>query len=136
MYTAISRTKPSAPMSWLYKQDLLAGRVLDFGCGRGFDTYYFCLEGYDPHWSPKIPDGKFDTIACIYVFNVLTDEQVKHTLEQIKFKLNPGGKAYIAIRRDIKDKAKGRGCIQRNLQLDLPSIKRTTKYEIYEYHLL
>lgn len=36
--TAIKRTDLSAPVRYLLRHDLLKGRILDFGCGFGYDT--------------------------------------------------------------------------------------------------
>ena len=36
--TAIRRTRLSAPARYLLQHGLLKGRILDFGCGLGFDT--------------------------------------------------------------------------------------------------
>lgn len=36
--TAIKRTGISVPTRYLLKHDLLKGRILDYGCGFGFDT--------------------------------------------------------------------------------------------------
>lgn len=36
--TAIKRTSLSVPTRYLLQHNLLKGRILDFGCGYGFDT--------------------------------------------------------------------------------------------------
>lgn len=36
--TAIKRTDLSVPTRYLLQHNLLKGRILDFGCGFGFDT--------------------------------------------------------------------------------------------------
>lgn len=133
-FTAMKRSKPSAPMKWLHDSELLVGRSLDFGCGRGRDAAEFNLEAYDHYWRPDMPTGKFDTITCIYVLNVVTIQQSGGIIEQVKDKLLPGGKAYFAVRRDLKRARKGRGCIQRNVKLNMPSIRATSSYEIYVFN--
>ena len=132
-FTAIKRNKPSAPMKWLHTNGYLIGRTLDFGCGRGMDAATYSLEAYDPYWCPDMPTGKFDTITCIYVLNTVPIDKSACIIEQIKDKLEPGGKAYFAVRRDFKKKKKGRGCIQRCVKLNFPSIRKSSTYEIYEY---
>ena len=57
--TAPLRDDPSAPMLYLAEQNLLQGRVLDYGCGHGFDADYYDLCGYDPYLRPKMPTGRF-----------------------------------------------------------------------------
>lgn len=47
--TAIVRTAPSVPMRILHGSRLLEGRVLDYGCGHGFDADAFGLWSWDPH---------------------------------------------------------------------------------------
>ena len=74
--TAIRRTRLSAPARYLLQHGLLKGRILDFGCGLGFDTdelrrQELDVTGYDCYYRPEYPEGKFDTIMCIYVLNVL-----------------------------------------------------------------
>jgi len=131
-FTAIKRNKLSAPMKWLKENSLLVGRVLDFGCGRGFDAQFLSLEAYDPHWGFDLPTGKFDTITCIYVLNVVDEFTQWGILAQIKGLLSLGGKAYVAVRRDIKENTQGRGCIQRVVKLNRPSYIRAPNFEIYE----
>lgn len=130
-YTAMARKTPSAPMKWLAENNLLEGRVLDFGSGRGADANTYGLESYDPYWQPDMPTGLFDTITCIYVFNVLEPQQYTSVLKQIGDKLVDGGKLYLAVRRDIKSERKGRGCIQRPVRFPFMSVKKTSNYEIY-----
>ena len=45
--TAIKRTSLSAPTRYLLQHSLLKGRILDFGCGYGFDTDELKRQGYD-----------------------------------------------------------------------------------------
>lgn len=74
--TAIKRTDFSVPTRYLMQHNLLRGKILDFGCGFGFDTdelrkQGFDIIGYDYYYRPDFPEGKFDTIFCNYVLNVL-----------------------------------------------------------------
>ena len=98
--TAISRKYPSAPMRWLSSLELLRGRTLDYGCGRGDDAACFGLECFDPHFSPARPTGKFDTITCIYVLNVLTRAERAAVVAAVLGLLSPRGVAYFVVRRD------------------------------------
>ncbi|MEH2206570.1 MAG: bifunctional class I SAM-dependent methyltransferase/HIT family protein [Nostoc sp.] len=105
--TAIERSYLSFPAQFLLNQNLLQGKILDFGCGLGNDVKILrqkgCdITGYDPYYFPEYPDTKFDTIICFYVLNVLFTEEQTNVLMEISDLLKPGGKAYYAVRRDIK----------------------------------
>jgi 2-polyprenyl-3-methyl-5-hydroxy-6-metoxy-1,4-benzoquinol methylase len=82
--------------------NLLEGRKLDYGCGRGTDADIIGMEKYDPHWAPELPKGKFQTVTCIYVLNVIeAPEERKRVEDQIIQLLAPGGRALIAVRDDV-----------------------------------
>ncbi len=80
--TAMERDYLSNPARFLLKQNLLRGKILDFGCGLGKDVELlqqksFDIVGYDPHYFPTLPAAakeKFDTIICLYVLNTLMAE--------------------------------------------------------------
>lgn len=131
--TAIRRMKMSAPMKWLVDQNLIKQPALDFGCGRGEDAYMLDIYAYDPYFQPNMPRRKFKTITCIYVLNTQEEFKEQFILERIEGKLLPGGKAYIAVRRDIKREGyTSRGTYQRMVILDLPVIKQVTgRFVIY-----
>ena len=131
--TAISRRSPSVPMRKLVSLDLLQGRVLDFGCGKGFDADHFDFEGYDPYYRPvELKSGVYDTLTCIYVFNVLFKDVEEELLYRIRCLLKQNGKAYIAVRRDIiKEGFTRRGTYQRNVELELPKLVENSKLCIY-----
>lgn len=135
--TARARRSLSAPAEYLLEHDLLAGRILDFGCGRG-DLVKFLdgdIEQYDPNWHPKKPRGKFDVVTCIYVLNVLRPVPRRTALAEAKAYVRRGGKLYVAVRRDIeRDGERKWGTEQYNVKLNLPSLmKRSGNFEIYEW---
>ncbi len=120
--TAIRRNKLSAPTKHLLDRGLLVGRVLDFGCGRGFDCDFLGIDGYDPHWRPQELVGKYDTIFCNYVLNVLEPAEQQAVLRRLVGLLQEGGRSYIAVRADRKA-LKGwtrRGTYQCDVRLGLP----------------
>lgn len=138
--TAITRTKLSTPMKYLFT-NLLDRKVitdnqkqiLDFGCGKGFDAESLGLDMYDPYYYPEYPNKKYDIITCNYVLNVLTEPEVNKVLGEIKGLLNNKGVAYITVRRDVKkDGWTKRGTYQRNVILTLPILKETSGYCIYK----
>lgn len=140
--TAVSRQTFSLPVRSLMKKNLLQGRILDYGCGRGGD-YRFLLDAgynvdaYDPHFAPIMPSRLFDTIICIYVLNVLLPAERQAVLDDIKARLTPNGVAYFAVRRDIKNEGwrwhdAHRQTYQCNVVLDLPVVKQTHKFCIYK----
>ncbi len=135
--TARARRSLSAPAEYLLEHDLLAGRILDFGCGRG-DLVKFLdgdIEQYDPNWSPKKPRGKFDVVVCIYVLNVLGVLERGPAFADAMSYVRRGGKLYIAVRRDIKHEGERRhGTEQYDVKLNLPALmKRSGNFEIYEW---
>ncbi|HEY9694428.1 MAG TPA: methyltransferase domain-containing protein [Oculatellaceae cyanobacterium] len=74
--TAIERVYLSFPARFLIENNLLQGKILDFGCGFGNDVKLLQqkgldITGYDPYYFPQYPNEKFDTIICFYVLNVL-----------------------------------------------------------------
>ena len=88
--TAIKRTDLSLPVRYLLQYDLLKGRVLDFGCGFGYDTDElkrrgYDITGYDYYYRPEYPEGKFDTIVCVYVLNVLENKQFDCAVMSIRY---------------------------------------------------
>ncbi len=126
--TAISRRSMSAPAQRLRKLDLIRGRVLDYGCGQGKDVEELGCAGYDPHFSPKMPRGRFDTILCTYVLNVLPEDEAQTVVEDVVSRLKPGGRAFFSVRRDMT------GCadIQRLVTLDLPvEVEKKGRFCIY-----
>tara|TARA_Y100001935_G_C17304526_1_gene511400 strand:- start:1325 stop:1780 length:456 start_codon:yes stop_codon:yes gene_type:complete len=137
--TAMARKKPSLPTRYLYKKGLVIGPVVDYGCGKGFDTKYLKsvgieTVGYDPYWNPKKIDNKnfYNTIICNYVLNVVEEKYQRNILESINSLLSNEGNAYIAVRRDVKkDGPTSRG-FQRNVILDLETVhKKSGAYHIY-----
>lgn len=142
--TAIDRIKLSSPVQFLLDRDLLKGRILDFGCGLGNDVKVLHqqgldLTGYDPYYLPTYPDGKFDTIVCCYVLNVLMPEEQANVLMNIAHLLKPGGKAYYAVRRDLKKEGfrehyvHKKPTYQCTVKLPFKSIQLNEYCEIYEY---
>ncbi|MFN4294804.1 MAG: bifunctional class I SAM-dependent methyltransferase/HIT family protein [Thermoflexales bacterium] len=142
--TVKERSQPSFPVRHLLQSNLIRGRVLDFGCGLGADVNFlrqkgFDVAGYDPYYAPEKPQGRFDTILCLYVLNVLLPEEQAHALMAVAELLQPTGRAYFAVRRDIgrdgfrthfKYKVDVYQC---NVKLPFLSILRTRGAEIYEY---
>ena len=129
--TAISRKDLSLPVRWLKKQGLLQGRMLDYG--RGFDCDCLSCEGYDPYYRPIVPEGKFNTIFCVYVLNILPDPKEREdVLDSIGILLENDGKAYIAVRLGMKEGWTSRKTYQGLVELDLPVIKKCSTFRIHE----
>ena len=142
--TAIERDKISFPMNWLKKNGKIKGKTLDFGCGYGFDVEIlkknsFDIIGYDNYYFPDYPRGRFDTITCIYVLNVLKPIEQTDVLMKVSSLLKHGGKAYFIVRRDIKyegfriHKKYKKHTYQTNVVLPYTSIFKNKFCEIYEY---
>lgn len=142
--TAIERTSMSFPTRWLQQHRLLKGEILDFGCGFGFDTDYlkeqgFDIVGYDNFYRPNYPQKRFDTIICNYVLNVLEPNEQAEVLMSVSELLKPLGKAYFAVRRDLKNEGfrthyvHKKPTYQSNVILPYRSIFSNENCEIYEY---
>lgn len=135
--TAITRRGISPPMKYLVRNELIVGSALDYGCGKGQCAIELEMDKYDPHFWPDEPRQKYDTVTCHYVLNVIDKAEQKKVLESILSLLNPKGRAYITVRRDIKTVGfTSRGTYQKNVLLDLPIIKEVKNaYCIYELTL-
>lgn len=142
--TAIERTSMSFPARWLKQNNFLKGEILDFGCGFGFDTdelkkQGFDIWGYDNYYRPDYPEKRFDTIICNYVLNVLEPNEQAEVLMSVSELLKPSGKAYFAVRRDLKSEGfrthyvYKKPTYQSNVILPFKSLFSNENCEIYEY---
>lgn len=142
--TVKERTKLSFPTQFLLDNQYLKGKILDFGCGLGFDVDYlksknFDIIGYDKYYFKTYPQEKFDTIICHYVLNVLLPEEQTIVLMEISQLLKPTGKAYFSVRRDVKKNSfiynpkRKIEVYQCNVNLPFLSIFNNKYCEIYEY---
>ena len=133
--TAMARKTPSAPMKWLATNDKIVGRALDFGCGRGYDANEYNMESYDPHYEPIMPGGRFETITCNYVLNVVeSDIDILLVLQHIRNRLTATGKAYITVRNDRRALRgiTSKGTFQAHVILKLPVVRSCAGYTMYE----
>ena len=102
--TARTRTGPSAPAQHLHAHapELLRGRVLDFGSGRGADAEALRATAYDPHHPKasvrKRPTGTFSTVLATYVLNVLPKDERHAALREAAGYVRPGGHLVLAVR--------------------------------------
>lgn len=142
--TAIDRTFLSFPARFLLERNLLQGQILDFGCGLGNDVKLLSqqglqIQGYDPHYFPPYPQQKFDTIICFYVLNVLYPEEQATVIMEVSHLLKPGGKAYYAVRRDIKREGFRQHYVHQKptyqcmVKLPFQSLHLDESCQIYEY---
>jgi diadenosine tetraphosphate (Ap4A) HIT family hydrolase len=142
--TAKERNTISFPARIVLERNLLRGDVLDYGCGLGSDVILLKekdinITGYDPYYFPEKPTGKFDTIICFYVLNVLMQEEQTDVIMEISALLKPNGKAYFAVRRDIAyegfrtHKIHQKPTYQCNVKLPFTSIFLNDNCEIYAY---
>jgi len=142
--TAIERIYLSFPAKYLLDKSWLQGKILDFGCGFGNDVKLlqqkgFDIAGYDPYYFPEFPNNKFDTIICFYVLNVLFPEEQANVLMEVSHLLKPGGKAYFAVRRDLKKEGFREHSVHKKptyqciVKLPFKSAHSDEYCEIYEY---
>ena len=117
---------------------------MDFGCGYGFDTdelkrQGYDITGYDYYYRPEYPDGKFDTILCNYVLNVLEPYAQAEVMMNVTNLLAPTGTAFFAVRRDLTEEGFRLHAIHRqytyqcNVRLPFQSLERNASYELYQY---
>lgn len=142
--TAIERDYLSFPAHYLLQQKLIKGKVLDFGCGFGNDVKLLQKEGidiigYDPFYFPQYPENKFDTIFCFYVLNVLFRDKQEDVIREISQLLKPGGIAYFAVRRDLKNEGFREHYVHKKytyqcvVKLPFKSLYQDERREIYQY---
>ncbi len=142
--TVKDRKWPSFPLKNLLSQNAIRGRVLDFGCGLGEDVRFlqskdYDVVGFNPYYAPDYPTGRFDTILCNYVLNVLLPEEQVAVLMAVAELLYPQGRAFYAVRRDIKRSGfrlhtlHDQEVYQCNVVLPFRSLLKTEHCEIYEY---
>ena len=145
--TARTRTTLSVPMRELNKRNLIIGEALDYGCGKGYDAEALRMDKFDPHFTGGIVsifnrfctetfDGvqdTYDTVTCNYVLNVIESAKDRaEVIQNIKMLLKPEGKAYVTVRRDLKESGHtSKGTYQGLVTLDLPILKETKAYCIY-----
>ena len=143
--TAIKRTDLSVPTRYLLQHNLLKGRILDFGCGFGYDTDElkkrdYDIIGYDYYYRPDYPEGKFDTIICNYVLNVLEPYAQAEVMMNVTNLLSPNGTAYFTVRRDLTEEGFRLHAIHKqytyqcNVKLPFQSLIRNSSYELYQYN--
>ena len=104
--TARPRNTLSIPTNILLNSNLLVGKILDYGCGYGFDTQFlkvkgFNINGYDKYNElynkPYLLEDAYDTIICNYVFNVIDLKEHNKLLNKLKQLSN---NIYISVRSD------------------------------------
>ena len=134
--TATTRSKLSAPARYLSENNLLQGRCLDYGCGKGFDCDTLGFDGFDPFFREdlEVEDGAYDTIMCNFVLNVLQDEAQQLVLRCIERALADDGVAYISVRNDKKNLNgyTSIGTYQTFVDLDLPVVTKTSSFVMYK----
>lgn len=144
--TAKERDAMSFPAKHVLQRGLIAGDVLDFGCGLGKDVEELrgkgiSIEGYDPFYQPCLPQRQYDCILCFYVLNVLLPEEQMSVLMSVSSLLKPSGKAYFAVRRDLTKegyrvhKVHNKLTYQCRVKLPFHSLFQNEFCEIYEYQL-
>lgn len=106
--TAIHRKSPSYPLKQIFNYLEYDNKILDYGCGNGYDLCYlkelgFDIKGYDKYIKKYSEDinikDRFDVINCFYVLNVIADENERiKVLNSIKNVMKIDSVLYIAVR--------------------------------------
>lgn len=107
--TAIQRKQLSKPTKILLQQGRIGGKILNYGCGFGFDSTVLSQMGFDVASYDKyncdfdcksVLNKQYDMVMCHYVFNVIPNleehEEVLTTLKSLAKTL------YITVRCDKK----------------------------------
>jgi hypothetical protein len=117
----------------LVEQGRIRGRVLDYGCGLGFDADQLGWDAFDPYYRPAEPAGPYDTIVVNHVVNILTRESRANLFARIDGLLADGSMAYVSTARNIPTAGKWgpRRRIQNYVVLELPSVYADEEEEIY-----
>jgi 2-polyprenyl-3-methyl-5-hydroxy-6-metoxy-1,4-benzoquinol methylase len=126
-------------MRYLEQRGKLRGKMLDFGCGRGYDADAFGMFQYDPHYEPIMPEGTFDTVVCNYVLNVIPSPTERDaTIALLRGKLSPGGIGFITVRNDSRNLNgwTSRGTWQGLVELDLPVETTNSNFTMYRLEAL
>ena len=116
--TAIHRTKPSAPVQWLYRNDRLTvnvpmvkdPKILDFGGGHGADTDWlrskpelldYRIDSWDLYHRQDDIVPPYDIVLCTYVANVMPPDHREGLLwDLLAYMRGLHGRAYVTVRRD------------------------------------
>lgn len=81
-YTSADTSINSTKLPAIYKKiDITAGEILDYGCGKFFDSYNLPanVHGYDKYNRPQENElnRKYDTVLCSNVLNVIAEKEVR-----------------------------------------------------------
>lgn len=130
---APERIALSKTASVLLEAGLIRGRVLDYGCGHGYDAEQQGWDAWDPYYRPQEPQGPYDTIVVNHVLNILTRASRKALYARVDALLAEGGHAYLSTARNIPVDGKHgpRHRLQNYVLLDLPSVYCDDTEEIY-----
>jgi len=110
--TAITRSAPSAPLKKILSLTDFpkpeGTKILDFGCGKGRDVQQlkemgYDAQGYDQHFQPKKPTGKFDVVFCTFVINTRGEDEEAGIIRELKKYTKPSGRIFISVRPDVKE---------------------------------
>ena len=146
--TAMARNTLPMPVRWLLSQELIRGRVLDYGCGKckpindsvmGSNPLIKSITSYDPHYEPNALQEcgwmMFDVVLCTYVLCTLPQEDELKVLRAMQSFISRCGVAYITVRNDEPKSGYGmssKGTFQRRVIMPyLYQVRETTQYRIY-----
>lgn len=137
--TAISRKTLPVPTRWLIAKDLIAGKVMDYGCGKCHSINPLGWHNYDPYHCPTVYwswSDHYNTVICNYVLCTLPEEERLAVLQNLQRLLTKDGTAYISVRADKPKQGWGkssRGTYQgRARKLPLPLVYKNSQFRIYQ----
>jgi hypothetical protein len=95
------RQHQSKSTTILKNLNLLQERVIDYGCGYGFDAILNGYEKYDPFYFDDMPDGLFTTVVNINVLSAVSSKIRSEIIENIQEILEPDGIGYLCVPRNL-----------------------------------
>lgn len=149
---AIKRTKPSQGAILVeesIRKAIKLGvcpaepRILDFGCGHGFDAKHFGWDAYDPYYGPYSIEGQYDFVICTNVLNALSRNNRGKVISKVgsllRDKQDPSHQdsvAYFVVPRNIPKTGKLgiHHSLQNYVVLSLPEFhSEADAFVIYQY---
>lgn len=139
--TAIHRFAISAPLRHLLFNGVFTPnqKVLDYGCGLGYDACALGFDAWDPNHRPDLPKGwkdKYDIVLMTYVLCILPEQERYDAWNTAMGRLKDGGFLYAAVRADIKEDTKTQYVVHgdvHSVYTVVPELSRSGSWRMYRF---